>query len=95
MNKETVSVSIFDETYSLVTDESEESLKAAAALVDEKMREISRAGFRNEQKIAVLVALQFASQLLAKGRSSKECKEDYETIVGWLEKQNRVLSDIF
>lgn len=95
MDKATVNVSIFDETYSLVTDESEETLKQAAAIVDEKMREISRAGFRNEQRIAVLVALQLASKLLVQSSCSEKCQQDYTEVIGWLEKQNKVLSDLF
>ncbi|MBA3953973.1 cell division protein ZapA [Candidatus Dependentiae bacterium] len=58
-------VSIFGESYFLVSDESQEHVNAAALLVDSCMREIAEKSQITESKrIAVLVALQLASKAL-------------------------------
>jgi len=94
MNKEAHNVSVFDETYSLVTDESEERLKSAAALVDERMRGASRAGIRDQRKIAVLVALQLASECLTLKENSDSYKKETRALIEWLEKHGRELSEL-
>ncbi len=58
---------IFDDKYSLVSDESEEHVTKAAYLVDKYMREIAdKATIKNQQRIAVLAAVRIASILLYK-----------------------------
>jgi cell division protein ZapA (FtsZ GTPase activity inhibitor) len=93
MSKKTVHVTIFDETYSLVTDEQEEHLSKAALMVDQQMQEIAQAGFTDTRKIAVLVALQLASKLLGETKISQECKEKHSTVTQWLKEQDEALSD--
>lgn len=67
-------VSIFGESYFLVSDESEHHLTAAAQLVDSCMREIAdKSQITESKRIAVLVALQLASKVLA----HKETLERY------------------
>lgn len=59
-------VSIFGETYWLITDESEQQITAAANLVDTWMRDIAQSSqISDSKRIAVLVALQLASKTLA------------------------------
>lgn len=59
-------VSIFGEVYSLVTDEAEGEVLASAHRVDTLMRHISEASHITDPKrIAVLVALQLARQIVA------------------------------
>jgi len=66
MNVTKYKVSIFGESYFLVSDEPEERIMAAARLVDTCMRDIAEKSQITESKrIAVLVALQLASRTLA------------------------------
>jgi cell division protein ZapA len=58
-------VSIFGESYTLVTDESEEHVARAAQQVDALMRDITaKSQLTDSKRIAVLAALQFASKTL-------------------------------
>ncbi len=57
-------VSIFGETYTLVSDETDEQIIAAAHAVDILMREISeKSHLADPKRISILAALQLASQL--------------------------------
>lgn len=59
-------VSIFGESYSLITDEPEDHLQKAVHLVDSCMRDIAcKTEITDTKSIAVLVALQVASKALA------------------------------
>lgn len=59
-------VSILDDQYALLSDESEERVHDLARQVDSMMREIAvRAQGASQKKVAVLAALQFASRLRA------------------------------
>lgn len=59
-------VSIFGETYVLLSDESEEHINAVVQEVDALMRVIaSKSEISDSKKIAVLTAVQLASQLKA------------------------------
>lgn len=94
MAKEKIQVSIFDEAYTLVTDEPEEHLKAAAALVDEIMRNTASAGVQGMQKMAILTALQLASRYLRKTSETQQRDQEYELFNQWLRKQDKALSDL-
>ena len=95
MSKQTVHVKIFDEAYSLVTDESSEHLERAAELVDSLIREAIQAGFRDKHKVAVLAALQLASKMLHKEFAVLDHKEKYDRIVRWAESQDKALVNLF
>jgi cell division protein ZapA (FtsZ GTPase activity inhibitor) len=57
---------ILGDHYSVVSDESQAQLTAAASLVDTLMKEIAgRVSHMDEKRVAVLVALQMASKMLA------------------------------
>jgi len=59
-------VSIFGETYVLLSDESEEHINEVVREVDDLMRIIaSKSEISDSKKIAVLTAVQLASQLRA------------------------------
>jgi cell division protein ZapA len=61
-----IKVTIFGETYTLVTDESEEFVRATAAAVDILMTDMAkRMGNVESRKVAVFAALQLASKKLA------------------------------
>ncbi len=59
-------VSIFGESYVIVTDESDEHINTVAQLVNNSMKEIAdKAQIEDTKRIAVLVALQLASKFLS------------------------------
>lgn len=72
MSTQKIKVTILGESYTLVSDESEELIKSSAALVDNQMQELTKKlGTSIEaRKIAVLVALQLASKQLAAEQTS-------------------------
>lgn len=60
-------VAVFGENYTLISDEPEERVISAAALVDNAMHDISKKNnIVPSGRIAVLVAIQLASELLSK-----------------------------
>lgn len=57
-------VSIFGESYTLVSDESEELLAQSAKYIDELMRHLAeKSGLSETKRIAVLASLHVATQL--------------------------------
>ena len=76
-------VSILDEQYALLSDESEEKVQTLAEYVDKTMRVIADAAQgATHKKIAVLAALQFASKL----RLLEEQMQQLESAQGRLSK---------
>lgn len=58
-------INIFDEQYSLLSDESAEHIAQSAALIDAYMREIAQKGsIKDPKKVAILAALRVASTML-------------------------------
>jgi len=58
-------VIIFDDPYSLISDESQEKISQSANLVDSLMREIdNKLSTKDPKKIAVLAALHIANKVL-------------------------------
>lgn len=79
--KSKVTVEIFGESYALKGDDEIESIKAVAALVDQKMRKISRYNARlATEKIAVLAALHIAEEYL-------RLEKDYLDLVDTLKEE--------
>jgi cell division protein ZapA (FtsZ GTPase activity inhibitor) len=57
-------ISVFGESYTLVSDEPEEHIIVAAQSVDDLMRSIAeKSGISDTKRIAVLAALQLASNI--------------------------------
>jgi cell division protein ZapA (FtsZ GTPase activity inhibitor) len=76
-------VTIFGESYFLLSDESEEQLITSAQLVDSLMRQIAdKSQVTDSKRIAVLVALQLASKTF----------ESKEVIGHYQEKSNELLN---
>lgn len=73
-------ITIFDQVYTIVSDESENHVMQSASTVDAQMREIfDKARTLEHEKIAVLTALKLASRLLEterKIKSVQECEKD-------------------
>jgi cell division protein ZapA (FtsZ GTPase activity inhibitor) len=83
-------VSIFGESYLLVSDETEEHIMAAAQLVDSSMRHIAeKSQIAESKRIAVLVALQCASNVLATKAINDQCQQHSDKLIDFV---NRELS---
>lgn len=70
MEKKSISVKIYNETYMLHTDASEEHVVKIANLVDEKMKNLAqKKHIQSTDKVAVWTALDLAAELVElKGR---------------------------
>ena len=62
-------VSIFGDQYTIKTDESNDLVVKAAALVDSTMKEIAHASNLDARSIAVLAALRIAHQMMSAGQN--------------------------
>lgn len=64
MEKNAVSVKIYNETYILKTEAAEDDVLAIAQMVDHKMHELAeKHGVKNTEKVAVWTALDCAAEL--------------------------------
>jgi cell division protein ZapA len=93
--KRSVSVQIAGARYSLKTDEEDRVVKAIAAIVDAKMREVQKhTRTVDTQSAAVLAALQIAEELLAERDATRELRksirEKSESLLDYLEREARV-----
>ncbi len=73
--RKTVRVNIFNQPYSLVTPGDPALVEAAAHIVDDLMREYSRAANLDTTRAAVLACLDLASQIQSLQREVAEIKE--------------------
>lgn len=90
MNKDAkrYSVSILDDTYTIVSDEPEQHVAQAVDLVDACMTEILRkARGSSEKKAAVLAALKLASELLELKRSATSVHEKEHELLAQIDKE--------
>jgi len=75
IEKKKIKIEIFNEQYSLISDEDEDILLRASQIIDVLMREIAgRSSLKDEKKIAVLAALRIASKLV-NAENSLQCYE--------------------
>ena len=93
--KRSVTVQIAGLRYSLKTDDDDRTVKALAAYVDGKIRDIQRqAKVPDTQAVAVLTALQIAEELFAERRESlelrKRIREKSQSLLDYLEREARV-----
>ena len=78
MSGETVSMSIFGQSYSLQTNGNAEKIQEVASLVDQKMIELSKQqSLAAPLKIAILAALNFAYE--SKYKNAETTKNDEST----------------
>jgi len=88
MGTKKLKIEIFNEQYSLVSDEAEQDIIKAAQVVDELMREISeKSGICETQKIAVLAALKISSQLVNLQRCLDCYKKEQERLAELISKE--------
>ena len=81
-------VSIFGESYSLVSDEPEEHLVFSAQYVDEVMKNIAdKSGISDQKRIAVLTALQLASRLKNYERLLESYSQKEHQLVSRIERE--------
>ncbi|MCK4265162.1 cell division protein ZapA [Candidatus Babeliales bacterium] len=91
--KRTLQISVFDKTYNITTDESEELVYTAAATIDRLFREVAlKVNQKNESKIAVLVALKLAFELKKEETSQKELLEKVSDLVLLIDDYSESLS---
>jgi len=65
IEKKKLRIEIFNDQYSLVSDEREQDVLKASQVVDKLMREIAdKSGLHDDKKIAVLAALQIANKIV-------------------------------
>ena len=93
--KQSVTVQIAGARYALKTDEDERWVKAVAALVDERFREIQKkARTPDTQAVAVLTALQIAEELCRVRRDTgelrKRIREKSQSLLDVLTREARV-----
>jgi len=74
-------VTIFGDHYSLMSDESEESILKAASMVDSMMKEIAdKSKIQDGKKVAVLAALRVASFLTTLESERESVKRHYQKL---------------
>ena len=93
--KRSVSVQIAGNRYSLKTDEDDRVIKAIAAMVDGKMRDVQKhTRTVDTQALAVLAALQIAEELVTERDATRELRksirEKSESLLDYLEREARV-----
>jgi cell division protein ZapA len=93
--KRPVTVMIAGQKYTLRSDEDEAAVRALAAYVDERFREVqkqSRAA--DTQAVAILTALRIAEQLFADraetGKLKRQLREKGQALLQFLERQGGV-----
>jgi cell division protein ZapA (FtsZ GTPase activity inhibitor) len=80
-------VIIFEEEYHLISDEQQESVLEAAAYVNQMMKELASCTPRAQKhKLAVLAALQCASQMIQAKKSLEMRKMQEKELVNRTEK---------
>jgi len=90
MNMETkkLKVEIFNDQYSLISDENEQDLLNAAQLVDELMKKISeKSGIGDAKKVAVLAALKISRQLVNLQHCLDGYKDEQERLAKLINKE--------
>ena len=93
--KRSVTVQIAGLRYSLKSDDDDRTIKALAAYVDGKIRDIQKlAKVPDTQAVAVLAALQIAEELFAERRGSaelrKKIREKSQSLLDYLEREARL-----
>lgn len=86
--KKVLTFSINDKKYTVSTNESEEQLVEAAKIVDDLFCSIaSKAQLKNDSKVAIMVALQIAFDLVKQRSSEKEMVTKLENVVSMLDRE--------
>ena len=93
--KRSITVQIAGARYALKSDDDDRVVKALAAYVDTKMREVQKtARTPDTQAVAVLTTLQIAEELFAERRQASELRksirEKSQSLLDYLEREARV-----
>ncbi len=81
-------ITILDNEYSLVSDESELYVQSTVNYVDSLMKEVlEKSRLADQTKVAVLAALQIASELLHLQEEQKANQQEYAVLIDKIEKQ--------
>lgn len=89
----TFTVTIHNERYHLASDENEAHVLEVAQRVDQEMRNITQQlGIDDVKRVAVLVALRFADQLLTGDIQNQEMNDSLDRLKGMIEDQMQQLS---
>ena len=90
--KKSYKVSIFGETYSLLSDESDAYVTQAAQLIDSYMKEVAgklspQTHTAQAKKCAVLAALRVAIILLKEKGRKEQRKQVEQNLVAWIDQE--------
>jgi cell division protein ZapA len=93
--KRSITVQIAGARYALKSDDDDRLVKALAAYVDSKMREVQKtARTPDTQALAVLTALQIAEELFAEREQASELRksirEKSQSLLDYLEREARI-----
>lgn len=81
-------ITILDNEYSLVSDEAELHVQGTVQYVDSLMKEVlEKSRLQDQTKVAVLAALQIASELLHLQEEKKQDQQEYAKLIDTIEKQ--------
>lgn len=87
IEKNRLKVEIFNDQYSLISDEKEADVLKASLMVDKLMREIAdKSNLNDDKKIAVLAALRIASKLVTLEDSLQYCNQKHLEFADIIEK---------
>ena|SRR3990167_1006388 len=79
-------VTILNESFSLLTDESEESVQKAAQRVDDLVKEICASGINDMRKALILAALQCATDVIALENEKNELDAAHKVLASLVDK---------
>jgi len=81
-------ITILDNEYSLVSDESEQHVRSTVEYVDSLMKVVQeKSRLADQTKVAVLAALQIASELLRLQEEKMRNQQEYSVLIDTIEKQ--------
>ncbi len=86
--KKKYQINIFDESYTIVSDEPENEIKNAISHVNSLINEITEnSGNRDIKKIAVLVALKIAKQMIRLEENNRLIKHHENSLIDKIENE--------
>ena len=79
-------VTVLDESYSLLSDESEDHVKKAACIVDNIIKEIvTNSSSSDIKKIAILTAIKLASSMINMNTRTEQSVQNIEKLIALIE----------
>ncbi|MFC1842960.1 cell division protein ZapA [Candidatus Dependentiae bacterium] len=88
IEKKKLKIEIFNDEYSLISDEKEVVILKASQMVDTLMKEIAdKSGLHDTKKVAVLAALQVASKLVNLNNSLQNYEDRHRELADIIDKK--------